>query len=152
MAVGAAYKPKAIANRPAGLLALLALPRQPMEAHVKIMSGFPSEIVAKIALETALDEATICKTVGISRTTLHRRSKDAAQSFSPEQRGKLYLFARVMDAAMRLFGQDKAAAMSWLNSPARALGGERPMDMLTSPTGVEAVEALIGQIEHGIVS
>lgn len=152
MNVVTAYQPKTSSKRPAGLLAVLALPRQPVDAHSKIMAGFPSDIVAKIAQETALDEATICKTIGISRTTLHRRSKEAGQAFSPEQSGKLYLFARVMDAAMRLFNGDKDAALTWLNSPARALGGERPMHMLTSPTGVEAVVDLIGQIEHGVVS
>lgn len=152
MSVGTAYKPRVTNHRHDGLLVALALPRQAVDAHSKIMAGFPSDIVAKIAIETALDEATICKTVGISRTTLHRRSKDAAQSFSPEQSGKLYLFARVVDAAMRLFGQDKAAALSWLNSPARALGGQTPMQMLTSSTGAEAVVDLIGQIEHGVVS
>ncbi|EKP0311577.1 type II RES/Xre toxin-antitoxin system antitoxin [Aeromonas sp. 23P] len=152
MSVGTAYKPKAISRNLDGLLVALALPRQAVDAHSQIMAGFPSDMVAKIAIETALDEATICKTVGISRTTLHRRSKNAAQLFSPEQSGKLYLFARVVDAAMRLFGQDKAAALSWLNSPARALGGQTPMQMLTSPTGAEAVVDLIGQIEHGVVS
>lgn len=152
MNIGAAYKPKAPSNKPVGLLAALSLPRQPVDAHIKILAGFSADIVSRLSTETHIDEVTICQLVGISRTTLHRKNKESKNVFSVEQSGKLYLFARALDAAMGLFNGDMQASIQWLKTPARALGGEPPMNMLTTPTGAEAVIDLIGRIEHGVVS
>lgn len=38
-----------------------------------------------------------------------------------------------------------------LGKPARSLGMVCPIDMLSTPAGVEAVLDLVGQIEHGVV-
>ncbi|WP_268844002.1 MULTISPECIES: antitoxin Xre/MbcA/ParS toxin-binding domain-containing protein [Aeromonas] len=43
-------------------------------------------------------------------------------------------------------------AMAWLHCPAKGLGGEIPMNILTTPSGVQAVVDLIGRIEHGVIA
>lgn len=152
MNIGTAYKPKGLIKKPLGLLASLSLPQQPVDAHNMILAGFSADIVSKLALETQLDEMTICQSVGISRATYHRKNKEDNNTFSVEQSGKLYMFAKVLDAAIQLFNGDMSAAVQWLKSPAKALGGERPLTMLSTPTGAEAVIDLIGRIEHGVIS
>lgn len=152
MNIGTAYKPKANTTKPVGLLAALSLPKQPIDAHMKILAGFSSDLVTKLSKETQIDEMTICQWVGISRATYHRKNKEDKKSFSVEQSGKLYMFAKALDAALQLFNGDMQAAVQWLKSPARALGGECPLQMLSTPTGAEAVIDLIGRIEHGVIS
>lgn len=51
----------------------------------------------------------------------------------------------VLEAAIKLFGGDYVEAIIWLNKPALALGGVKPVD--ASP---EDVYRLIKQIEYGI--
>jgi uncharacterized protein (DUF2384 family) len=53
----------------------------------------------------------------------------------------------VLEAAIKLFGGDEAEAINWLNKPALALGGNKPVDA----NKADALK-LIGQIEHGVYS
>jgi putative toxin-antitoxin system antitoxin component (TIGR02293 family) len=52
---------------------------------------------------------------------------------------------------VRLFESPEVAAR-WLRRPNRALGGERPLDLLTSDAGARVVEQVLGRIEHGVYS
>lgn len=148
----AAYKPRVVKTARTGLLARLALSKQPLGAHKQILAGFQLDMVAKLSKETSIEVATICEVVGINRATYYRKAKSPSDNFTVEQSAKLYAFARVMDAATHLFNGDSAGAATWLNSPAKGLGGEKPLALLTTPTGVEAVMDLIGRIEHGVIS
>lgn len=152
MNIGMSYKPKAARNKPVGLLAALSLSRQPVDAHMQILAGYPYDIVSRLSTETQIDERTICQWAGISRSTYHRKNKEDKAVFSVEQSGKLYLLAKALDAAQRLLNGDMTAAIHWLKTPARALDGECPLNMLTTPMGAEAVIDLIGRIEHGVIS
>jgi uncharacterized protein (DUF2384 family) len=53
----------------------------------------------------------------------------------------------ILEAATKLFGGDEAEAVSWLNKPALALGGVKPVDALLAD-----VYKLIQQIEYGVLS
>lgn len=45
---------------------------------------------------------------------------------------------------------DAAYAVVWLDEPSVVLGGARPVDLLTSASGLDAVLAVLVRIEHGI--
>jgi putative toxin-antitoxin system antitoxin component (TIGR02293 family) len=45
---------------------------------------------------------------------------------------------------------DAAAALDWLASPNRALGGESPMKLLDTDLGAKQVFDVLGRIEHGV--
>ncbi|AXQ47717.1 DUF2384 domain-containing protein [Stenotrophomonas rhizophila] len=51
----------------------------------------------------------------------------------------------VLEAAIKLFGGDYVEAIIWLNKPALALGGVKPVD-----AAPEDVYRLIKQIEYGV--
>jgi uncharacterized protein (DUF2384 family) len=44
----------------------------------------------------------------------------------------------------------RAEALRWLSSPVRALDSATPFSMLGTPEGVERVNNVLGQIEHGV--
>ena len=52
--------------------------------------------------------------------------------------------------AVQLYDGDQAAAVTWLKSPCRALGGEVPLDFAKSELGAHEVENVIGRLEHGV--
>jgi len=51
-------------------------------------------------------------------------------------------------AATRAFGDPKKA-VRWLRKPNRVLGGEKPIDQLTTARGAAVVRQLLGNIECG---
>lgn len=42
----------------------------------------------------------------------------------------------------------REAAKEWLRTPSMALDYQRPADLLSTPAGAEAVDRLLGQMEH----
>ena len=69
-----------------------------------------------------------------------------------DESDRLLRAARVLDRAIALFDGDRKAALEWLGSPLRALGGESPLDVATTDLGARQVENLIGRLEHGVYS
>lgn len=55
----------------------------------------------------------------------------------------------VYELATRTLGSQEAAKI-WLNSPQLGLGGNRPVDLLTTESGREQVETLLLRLEHGV--
>lgn len=65
------------------------------------------------------------------------------------QVGREWKVAEVIAKAIDVLG-GRAEAAKWITEPARGLGGKRPMDLLSTPAGVEAVEALLGRLDRGV--
>ena len=55
----------------------------------------------------------------------------------------------VADMATRVLGT-RELAEHWLTQPALALDGRRPLDMLTTADGIEAVKDLLTRMEFGV--
>ena len=51
--------------------------------------------------------------------------------------------------AIRVLG-DLEAVRSWMRAPARALGGERPLDVCATAEGRRQVETLLLQLQYGV--
>jgi putative toxin-antitoxin system antitoxin component (TIGR02293 family) len=49
-----------------------------------------------------------------------------------------------------LGGRDKASR--WLDTPNKALGGRKPLDLLDTELGVREVEEILGRIDCGVYS
>lgn len=59
--------------------------------------------------------------------------------------------AKVVEHAFEVF-EDEDSVKQWLNSPNRALGGIKPIDLFYIPTGLGMVDDVLGRIEHGVYS
>jgi putative toxin-antitoxin system antitoxin component (TIGR02293 family) len=59
--------------------------------------------------------------------------------------------ARVFANAVEMIG-DEGKAIEWLETPNRALGGERPLDQLDTDMGARMVEEILGRIAFGVYS
>src|SRR5208282_5115442 len=68
-----------------------------------------------------------------------------------EQSDRLIRAARLLANAEETFGSTEKAGL-WLRRPTRALGGERPLDLLDTEEGAREVETLLGRINHGIAA
>jgi putative toxin-antitoxin system antitoxin component (TIGR02293 family) len=127
----------------------LGLPSRGPKLYQAIHDGLPYGVYDSLASVLMLDKKTLGLHANIAPATLARRSK--AGRFSAEESDRLYAFAEVLNAAQVLFEGDMDGARKWMVTPVRGLGGKAPVSMLSTRVETNAVLALIGRLEHGVV-
>jgi putative toxin-antitoxin system antitoxin component (TIGR02293 family) len=129
---------------------LRAVVDSPLVAHRMIKRGIPGAALASMMSQIkVLPEAQVLEAVGISYRTKVRRRSDPKKPLSPEQSGRAWSFAKLLARATEVLGTQDAAE-HWLSRPALALDGQRPIELLSTPAGMQMVEQLLGRIEHGV--
>jgi putative toxin-antitoxin system antitoxin component (TIGR02293 family) len=127
--------------------------RNRLEAHDLLRNGLPGHalkhLVDTIDILRASHHGIMEKAVGISLRTYQRRMDALDKPLSPEQSGRTWKFAELLSRAAELFGS-QAAAEAWLERPAMALEQRRPIDLLSTPAGVETLEAHLTRLEYGV--
>ena len=125
------------------------LTNDPLGAVARVKRGLETEEfdVLRGLLEITVDE--MGQKIGLSVATLSRR-RARRQPLDPEHGDKLVRYGRLFWLAVALFDGNETTAREWLKRPARALGGERPLDFAETETGAREVEDLIGRLEHGV--
>lgn len=114
-----------------------------------VRSGLPPS-----ALETAIRQGMLSRKEAehlvIPRRTLSHR-KRRRERLTTDESDKLARVARETALAEETF-QNEKKAHGWMRDPNRALGGERPMDLLETEGGARLVEQILGRIAHGVFS
>jgi putative toxin-antitoxin system antitoxin component (TIGR02293 family) len=121
-----------------------------LEAHKLLHRGLPraalSSLVDKIHFITS-DEAS--EALGMSLRTLQRHKNTPAEHLDVQQSGRAWKFAEILAKATHVLGsQDEAE--QWLTRPAIGLDQQRPIDLLTTPAGVQLVEDYLGRLEYNV--
>lgn len=127
---------------------LLGIPQGGWPLILEMKKGFGYGVYLQLAKETGLGKKRVAQIVGITKGTLNRRA--AAGKFTTEESDRIYRFARMIDASIRLYEGNKEAAMEWINQPVRGLGNQAPVDMTQTSFESDAVLELIGRLEQGI--
>jgi putative toxin-antitoxin system antitoxin component (TIGR02293 family) len=114
-----------------------------------IRVGLPAIAFDGVAHALSLTTDQLASKLGISaRTIRHQREK--AIRLSPENTEKLVRIARVQRLARKIFTTDEAVSQ-WLASPAPAIEGLAPIDLLDTDVGAREVEAVLNGIAYGNV-
>lgn len=123
----------------------------PLAAHDLILHGIPAAALQHLIgrLEVLDKTEGLEKAVGMSLRTFQRRKDAPSRPLSPEQSGRAWVFAEILARAMATFGS-LSEAEHWLDRPALALDGRRPIDLLATPAGTELVSDLIEQLDLGV--
>jgi putative toxin-antitoxin system antitoxin component (TIGR02293 family) len=125
-------------------------PTDPLAAHEMLQRGLPNIVISRLfARMMTLEPAAVECALGMSLRTRQRREKNPTELLSPEQSGRTWKFAEILTRATPLFGS-QAAAEQWLEQPATGLDQRRPIDLMTTPAGLELVEDYLGRIEYGV--
>jgi putative toxin-antitoxin system antitoxin component (TIGR02293 family) len=123
-----------------------------LDTHDLLLAGLPARALDHLVGEvTVLKHADILeRAVGISERTYYRRKKEAPEKLlSREQSGRVWKFAEILARAAALFGSQQAAEQ-WLEEPAMALDRRRPIDLFSTPAGVETLETYLTRVEYGV--
>lgn len=125
-------------------------PADPLAAHEMLVRGLPNVAVMHLLSGMkSLARETVEGAIGMSARTRQRREKHPTESLSPDQAGRTWKFAELLAHATSVFGS-RDAAEKWLAAPAIGLDRRRPIDLLSTPAGVELVEDYLGRIEYGV--
>ena len=80
---------------------------------------------------------------------MQRRRKSPDSRLTAEQSGRAWKFAEILARVTRMLGSQEEAE-AWLERPAMALDRERPIDLLATTAGVEALEQHLTRVEYGV--
>ena len=121
-----------------------------LEAHQLISDGFPGGVLNFLLKNIGIfrDPDLLQKAVGVSLRTLQRKASPH-KALTEAQSGRAWKFAEIMAKATQVMGSQEEAER-WMTSPAMALDQRRPIDLLSTPAGVELVEDLLIRLEYGV--
>lgn len=132
------------------ILTELGLGASAQDLHQAVEQGLTWNTFQKLMNIVSHNKKQLSAILHIPPATLDRRAKGGR--FSAEESDRIVRYAKILMAAESLFEGDRAAAILWLETPAKALGGKQPSELISTSVGTNAVLDLIGRIEHGIIT
>ncbi len=125
--------------------------RDRLEAHEVILKGFKAGVLDHLRKQFVVLDASgnLEKALGVSLRTMQRRRKSPDSRLTAEQSGRAWKFAEILARVTRMLGSQEEAE-AWLERPAMALDRERPIDLLATTAGVEALEQHLTRVEYGV--
>lgn len=126
--------------------------RDSLDAHDVIVKGIPAKSLLHLVegVRVLSTGDVLNKAIGISIRTLQRRKADTKQKvLSTEQSSRAWRFAEIIGHATDILGSQEAAEV-WILEPAIGLNNRRPIDLLASAAGAEAVEDYLTRLEFGV--
>lgn len=124
--------------------------RKPDDLAQLVRRGLPAVSVIALAEKLHLGNSVLGQKLGIPQRTLTRRLSHASR-LTPAESDRTVRMARVYAHAVEMIG-DEEKAIAWLGTPNRALGGDRPLDLLDTDLGARMVEDILGRIAYGVYS
>ncbi len=123
-----------------------------LDAHDLLMVGLPTSALLYLTAQVSFlaNVGTLDKTIGLSVRTLQRRKKEPQDNIlSVEQSNRTWKFAEILGRATDILGS-KEEAEAWMNAPALGLDQRKPIDLLATAVGLEAIEDYLTRIEYGV--
>lgn len=114
-----------------------------------IRAGLPARAFVGVAEMLYLTVDELAVKLGVSPRTIRDQRKKSIR-LSSSNTEKLVRTARVLHQARKIFSTNEATS-GWLGSPAPALEGARPIDLLDTDLGAREVEAVLNGIAYGNV-
>jgi putative toxin-antitoxin system antitoxin component (TIGR02293 family) len=155
--IGAAGGERDITQRVADLLGGFQVLRRrlsnPLDAHELLSDGLPGAALTHLVdnLQVLRNPDSLQKAVGMSLRTFQRRHDPAAATrpLTVEQSGRIWKFAEILATATEVFGS-QSEAEAWMERPATGVEQCRPIDLLTTPVGVEIVGDFLRRLDYGV--
>ena len=120
----------------------------PMDLVAVVRKGAPFAWLAAVAEKLGLSLETTAPVVGIAPRTLARRKLTGR--LDPQESERVLRVAKAIARATSVLGTSEKARV-WLQKENRALRDVAPLSMMDTDLGAQAVDDVLGRIEHGIV-
>jgi len=120
--------------------------QDPISLHHTVIEGVPVRDFLHVLSHYHLPRKDLLDGIGISERTLQRNE---GGKLNPVHSGAALALLEITAMAERVLG-NREDAEQWLSKKSMALNGERPLDLLTSSPGIDAVKDLLTRIEYGV--
>jgi putative toxin-antitoxin system antitoxin component (TIGR02293 family) len=126
-------------------------PKDSLAAHELLVAGLPGKAVVYLvdSFHVLGTKESVENCLGMSFRTFQRYKDMPDKVLSHEQSGRTWKFAEILAKATTIFGSQERAEQ-WLEKPATGLNRRRPIDLLSTPAGVELVEDFLERLEYGV--
>jgi len=120
-------------------------------AHDVVMKGVSGRALTRIWESTrgTLPADAILKAIGVSARTAHRIKTDPDKPLDARTTDGIYRLESVRAMAEEVLGSVEAAN-EWLNTEAMGLEFRKPIDLLSTSPGAEAVKTLLQRMKYGV--
>lgn len=116
--------------------------------RVAAFDGIEFEDFRSFVDKIEMSQEDLYQVFGLSESTYHRR-RAGKMAFVGQEADVIIRVAEIYRYAEDVF-ENPQKAHSWMKSPRKYLSGKRPVDLLSSSVGIEAVKSYLGRIDHGI--
>lgn len=118
-----------------------------LEQHDLARHGIPiTQLNKALRSFVQLTEKEVLVAIGMNRRTVQRGSNGALK---PEHSGALLDLVAVVQKATDVVG-DRSAAETWLQQPAVAFDGQRPIDLLSTRQGAVLIKDHLARMDYGV--
>lgn len=112
-----------------------------------IVSGMPIQAVKNLQRYIGASDLRMAELISITPKTFRSRK----ERFNKDEGNHAYTLARIIIEAEKAIGE-KEEALKWLTSNQLALGNRKPIELILTTAGAQAVEDLLGRITYGVYS
>jgi len=122
-----------------------------VRAHDVVMKGVSGRALTRIWETTmgTLPTDAVLKAIGVSARTAHRIKSDPDKPLDARTTDGIYRLESVRAMAEEVLGSVEAAN-DWLNTEAMGLEFRKPIDLLSTSPGAEAVKTLLQRMKYGV--
>ncbi len=118
---------------------------EPLSQVARIRRGLPVRMWAFIASLIGLGKYELADLLKLNPRTLQRRT-----TLHGEEAERLLRVYRIFEEATAMCRGDRDEARYWMNAPAVALGGHRPVELLDTEVGTAEVLNVIRAVNWGV--
>lgn len=120
-------------------------------AHDAVMKGVSGRVLAYLwdNAKAALPADAVLKAIGVSARTAHRIKTEPDKLLDARTTDGIYRLESVRAMAAEVLGSEEAAN-EWLNTEAMGLEFRRPIDLMSTSPGAEAVKTLLQRMKYGV--
>jgi len=126
----------------------IGIPDGELALHAVISEGMPYTVFLRLIELTDINKTKLATSLLIPMSSLNRRSNMG--KFTPAESDRFYRFIYVLSAIIDYFEGDRRTAVDWLQSNIKGLYGHKPLDLISTSAGCNAIIDLIRRLEHGI--
>jgi len=123
--------------------------RNPLDVISISQKGITKNALVHLCKILSLDQKEMAELASLSIRTF--QLYDDNKKLSPIISENIIQITQVIRLGLNVF-KDRDALIKWLNSPNKALGQKKPMELLKFRIGSELVRNLLGQIQYGIIA
>lgn len=123
-------------------------PARPSRLHELVGEGLPAAVISRLEKSLQLSVSESVRILAVSKTSRKRFKRTPRKRLDTAASDRIMRVVSAIAEAVEIFG-DKDKAIGWFKTPSIALGGQQPIDLMTTDPGAKLVRDELSRIRYG---